>query len=176
MAQATTRIKASRKLGLAATPSLVGAQVSAGTASKGHPVYIDSSGYIAASVTASASSSTVVVAKASSAQIAGFLQEGMTASSTSNVGYTPAVPGVTFSAHITDEAGSPSSNATIAQTDLGATMAIGKVSGDSHYSLVKSDSTASVQSARVVELIDPVGTVNGRVGFVVREAWRQVDG
>lgn len=176
MAQAVIPIRPSKTMGLNSTPTLSAAQVSAGVAVVGDPVYIDSNGYLAASVTASASSSAVVVAKSASAQIAGFLGEAMAASSTNAVTYTPALPGVVFQANLTDEAGSPSSNATIAQTDLGATMAIGKANGDSVYSLVKSDSTASVQSAVVVGFIDAVGTAGGRVEFVVREAWRQLNG
>jgi hypothetical protein len=163
-------------MGLNSTPTRSVAQVSAGTAALGDPIYIDASGYLAASATTSASSSAVVVNASASAQIAGFLGEAMAASSTSDVTYTPALAGVIFQANLSDEAGSPSSNAAIAQTDLGANMAIGKVSGDSVYSLIKSDSTASVQSAIVVGFIDAVGTAAGRVEFVVREAWRQHNG
>ena len=99
MAQAVIPIRPSRSMGLNSTPTRSAAQVSAGTAVVGDPVYIDANGYVAASVTASASSSAVVVAASASAQIAGFLGEAMAASSTSDVTFTPALAGTIFQCH-----------------------------------------------------------------------------
>lgn len=173
MSTVTKRIEPHRRLGLSSTPSLQIAQAASLTAKKGAPVYIDSSGYIAASPTDSVSSNACVQAAATGA-IIGFLQEdgASDANNTTKVGVIPALPGMMFKGQLINSASG--SLTASAQTDVGAAMGLAKLSGDTHYGVDK-----GIQSSRdcvqVFELIDPVGTSGGQVGFVVRAGWRQLD-
>lgn len=170
MATVTKRIEPHRRLGLSSTPSIQAAQKASSSYVKGDPVYIDSSGYVAASPTASVSSSDAI--DTADADIFGFVQEdgANSASNTSKVGVTPALPGMTFKGQLIDT--TAASLASLAQTDLGAKMGLAKLSGDTHYGVDKG-TASSRDCVLVIELIDPVGTSGGQVGFVVRDTWNQ---
>ena len=168
MANVTKRIEHHRRLGLSSTPSIQAAQKASAAYKKGAPVYIDTNGYVAAAPIASVSSHSAIDTAAG--DIMGFAQEdgAASASNTSKVGVTPAVPGMMFKGQLIST--STGALATIAQTDLGAAMGLAKLSGDTHYGVDK-----GVASSRdcvvVMELIDAVGTVGGQVGFMVRDTW-----
>jgi hypothetical protein len=171
MATVTKRIEPHRRLGLSSTPSLQIAQKAGLTAKKGAPVYIDSSGYIASSLT---SGTNAEIEPAGSGYIVGFLEEDGASDSTntSKVGVVPALPGMMFKGQLIEV--TTGSLHAIAQTDLGANLGLGKISGDTHFGVV-GDPTSSKEAVKCVELIDPVGTAGGLVGFIVRAAWRQLD-
>ncbi len=168
MAVVTKRIEPHRRLGLSSTPSIQAAQVASAAYKKGDPVYISASGYVTASPVASVSSHSAIDTAAG--DITGFVQEdgANSASNTSKVGVTPALPGMMFKGQLIDT--TTGALATVAQTDLGANMGLAKLSGDTHYGVDKG--TASNRDCvQVLELIDAVGTSGGQVGFIVRDTW-----
>ena len=170
MATVTKRIEPHRRLGLSSTPILQIAQVASASYVKGAPVYIDSDGYLAASPTASVSSADAIDTAA--ADIFGFVAEdgANSASNTSKVAVIPALPGMIFKGQLIST--TSAALATSAQTDVGAAMGLAKLSGDTHYGVDKS-TASSRDCVLVVELIDPVGTSGGQVGFMVRDTWNQ---
>ncbi len=89
-----------------------------------------------------------------------------------------AAEGMEFIGHLISAA-SASSSAKLAQTDLGAQYPLGKQNSDTHWGLVKNGASsfavASHVYGTVTRLIDALSTVNGRVAFVIDEAWRQLD-
>jgi hypothetical protein len=135
---------------------------------KGAPVYIDGNGFLAPSTTASIGAHVGI--STATAIISGFAQEAGagSASNTSKVGMIPLVPGMTFKGQLIDTVAS--GLGTIEQTDLGAHMGLALLSGDTLYGVDKT-TTGSTDCLIVTELIDPVGTVGGMVGFVVRDTW-----
>lgn len=171
MAVVTKRIEPHRRLGLSSTPSIQAAQKASSSYKKGAPVYIDGSGYVAASPVASVSSHSAIDTAA--ADIVGFVQEdgANSASNTSKVGITPALPGMMFKGQLIDT--TTGALASLAQTDLGAAMGLAVLSGDTHYGVDKG-TASSRDCVLVVELIDAVGTSGGQVGFVVRDTWNQL--
>jgi len=173
MAQAKTRIMPFSHMGLSSTPRMVGPQKASSSYKQGAPVIVDANGYVASPSTTSstgASSKLTVVTKAK--KITGFVAEdgANSASKTSDVGLVRAQEGVEFIGHLIS-ATSPSSNAKVAQTDLGALYPLAKHASDSHWGICKQTSSissvASVVSGRVTRLIDDIGTVNGRVAFEI---------
>ena len=166
-------------MGLTSTPMINGPQKANSSYVIGAPVYIDASGYIAAaSTTASLGAGSTLTGI--SAAIAGFVAENGAASSskTSNVTVHAAVEGMEFIGHVISAA-SPSSNAKLAQTDLGAVMYLGLVdASDTHWGIVKHGASSFSANAKVevvvTRLIDAVSTVNGRVAFTIKDDWRQL--
>jgi hypothetical protein len=66
---------------------------------------------------------------------------------------------------------------TIAQTDLGAIFGLTKDAGNAFWYIDKDITTAATGAvAQITDLLDPVGTVNGRVGFKVLHAACQLAG
>jgi hypothetical protein len=171
MAVVTKRIEVHRRLGLNATPTMQIAQYATSTYVKGAPVYI-SGGYLVASPLDSVGTCSLIGTAAG--DISGFVQEDGAASGSdaSKVGMTPAIPEVTFKGQLIDSTGDSNAGAlaTIEQTDLGAHMGLGKCSGDTHLGVDKGIA-GSRDCVIVTELIDPVGTVGGLVGFVIRDTW-----
>jgi len=174
MATVTKRIEPHRRLGLSSTPTLQIAQAASLAAVKGAPVQI-TSGYINVCDTASVSSADQVKPAASGDYLLGFLQEdgAGSASNTSKVGVTPALPGMIFKGQLIDN--STGALVTLVQaTHLGAKAGLAKLSGDTHYGVDMSPAS-SADCVTVVELIDAIGTSGGQVGFVVNASWRQID-
>lgn len=181
MAQAKVRIMPFSHMGLSSTPSFVGKQKASSSYVAGAPVYIDGSGYIAAMTTTASQgvSSALTTAKKSASTMLGFVaQDGLnSASKTSDVGVHVALEGMEFIGHLIS-ATSASSNAKLAQTDLGANLPIAKHDSDTHWGICKQTSSISSASScatgTVTRLIDAVSTVNGRVAFVIEAAFRQL--
>jgi hypothetical protein len=173
MATVTKRIGPHRRLGLSSTPTIQAAQAASLSAVKGAPVQI-TSGYINVCDTASVSSSSQVKPHASGDLILGFLQEdgAGSASNTSKVGVIPAFNGMMFKGQLMDSSGA--ALVTLAQTHLGTSVGLGVLSGDTHYA-VDASPAASADCLTIVELIDPIGTVGGQVGFIVKALWRELD-
>jgi hypothetical protein len=171
MAAVTKRIAPHRRLGLSSTPSLRIAQKDGLTSIKGAPVRIDSSGFVASCITTGTHSE---IEGTATGHIIGFLQEDGASDSSNNskVGVTPALPGMMFKGQFV-EITTGSLKATV-QTAVGSKAGLAKLSGDTHFGVVITP-TASYDCVLILELIDPVGTVGGQVGFVVRAAWRQLD-
>jgi hypothetical protein len=66
---------------------------------------------------------------------------------------------------------------TIAQTDLGALFGLTKDAGNNFWYVDKDKTTAATGGCVVItDLIDPVGTLHGRVGFKVLHAAQQLSG
>lgn len=66
---------------------------------------------------------------------------------------------------------------TIAQTDLGAIFGLTKDAGNGFWYVDKDKTTAATGAcAQITDLIDPVGTLHGRVGFKVLHAAQQLSG
>jgi hypothetical protein len=162
-------------LGLNATPTLQVAQVTAASFKKGAPVYL-TGGYLNPTTTDSISSSHIAVT-AAAAVILGFVQEdgAADASNLSKVGVIPAVPGMIFKGQLISTTDSSSAGGlhAIEQAHLGTNVGLAVLDGDTHYG-VDVDLASSRDPVTIVELIDPVGTVGGQVGFVVRAGWRQM--
>ena len=169
---ATKKIMPHRTLGLNTHPVIVAAQGSADTFVAGDPVEFDS-GYVgAADVTAIASVGDCVDV---SAGIIGFAAEPATASSTAKVGVHVATPQTMFKGQLITSETTPAL-VTIAQTHLGATAAITKLDTDSVYAVdVGATAVAAEPLVKIVELIDPVGTSGGEVGFIVLQTGRNLD-
>jgi hypothetical protein len=172
MAVVTKRIEVHRRFGLSSTPTIQIAQVASLSAVKGAPVYVDSNGFIAPSTTETVGTCEMI--STVSRIIVGFLQEdgAGSAQNTSKVGVTPAVPGVTFKGQLIDSTGDSAAGAlaTIAQNDLFTLVGLGYCASDTHYGVDKGVA-GSRDCLMIVELIDPVGTVGGLVGFQVRDTW-----
>jgi hypothetical protein len=170
MAKVTKAISPHRRLGLSSTPSLQIAQVAGLVAKKGAPVYIDGNGFIASSL----ATGTEVMAVATGGLVLGFLQEdgASDSSNTSKVGVTPALPGMSFKGQLIEV--TTGSLHVIEQTDLGASGGLAKLSGDTHFGVNVVPGT-SRDVVVINELIDPVGTIGGLVGFYVRAEFRQMD-
>ena len=175
MATVTKRIQPHRRLGLSATPTIQIAQKSSASFVKGAPVYIDSTGYLAASPTDTLSSSHKAV-QSVAPEVLGFAQEDAESGNTSKVGVVPALPGMMFKGQAIDTTASSSAGAlgTIAQTHVGGVYGIAKLSADTHYA-IDLGMASNRSPALVLELLDPVSTVGGVVGFVIRTGWRQID-
>jgi hypothetical protein len=172
MASVTKRIEPHRRLGLSSTPTVQIAQKASSTYKKGAPVWIDSSGHLAATVTDSVSSNSCVQA-ANTGSIFGFMQEdGSSTTDTNKRAVTPALPGMLFKGQLVDS--TSGSLTASAQTDVGAAMGLCVLSGDTHYGVDKG-TASSRDCVNVIELIDAIGTCGGLVGFVVRAGWRQLD-
>jgi hypothetical protein len=169
---ATIKIRPHRRLGLNTTPTICAAQGSADTFVQGDPVEFDS-GYVgAADLTAIASVGDCVDV---SAGIIGFADMDATSSSTAKVNVTPALPGMMFKGQLITSETTPAL-VTIAQTHLGATAAITKLDTDSVYAVdIGATAVAAEPMVKIVELIDPVGTVGGEVGFIVLQTGRTLD-
>jgi hypothetical protein len=174
MAIVTKRIEPHRRLGLSSTPTIQAAQAASLAAIKGAPVQI-TSGYINVCDTASVSSSSQVKPAGTGDRILGFLQEdgAASASNTSKVGVTPALPGMVFKGQLINS--STGALVDLVQaTHLGAKYGLAKLSGDTHYG-VDANPASSADCVTIVELIDAIGTSGGQVGFVVNASWRQID-
>jgi hypothetical protein len=173
MPQVTKRIEPHRRLGLSSTPTIRHNQKASAAYIKGAPVYIDSNGFVAACTVDTVSANSCIKAAASQS-ILGFAQEAgaSSASDTSKVGVTPALPGMMFKGQLVDS----TSNAIVASqmTDVGANMGLCLISGDTMYGVDKGVAS-SRDCVQVLELIDDSGTTGGQVGFVVRAGWRQLD-
>jgi hypothetical protein len=66
---------------------------------------------------------------------------------------------------------------TIAQTDLGAIFGLTKDPGNSFWYVDKDKTTTALGACvTITDLIDPVGTLHGRVGFKVLHAAQQLSG
>jgi len=171
------RIEPHRRLGLSSTPTLRIAQKASSTFIKGAPVYIDSTGYITSTPVDTLTSSHSAV-QAAAAEILGFAQEAgaNSASDTSLVGVTPALPGMLFKGQMMSTTDSSNSGAlkTTTQTMIGGNYGLAKLSGDTNYG-IDADLASSRDAVTVVEAIDAIGTSGGLMGFVVRAGWRQLD-
>ena len=174
MATVNIPIRPSTRTGLVSTPGAAGEQKTSAVVIRGNPIRIDSTGYLIASGTASGSSSALVVNTVSSGQIAGFLQKGMTSTSTAVVEYVVAQEGMVFEGTLVND--TSASSAAVAQTDIGAGMGLALISGDTLYGVNKGEGSSTLQCVLIVGLIDPIGTANGRVQFVINEGWRQRSG
>lgn len=178
MAQTPMKLRPCSKMGLTSTPMIVGPQKASASYVAGAPVYIDASGYIAAA-SASASLGAGSVVSGVTVAIAGFVAEAgaASASSTADVGVHVAAEGVEFIGHLISAA-SASSNAKLAQTDLGAVMYLAKQNADTHWGVIKHGSSSFAAASHVdvvvTRLIDAVSTVNGRVAFTIKSDWRQL--
>jgi hypothetical protein len=173
MAQAKTRIMPFSHMGLSSTPKLVGPQKANSNYKQGAPVIVDANGYVASpSTTASTGVGGKLTVVTQATKITGFVdQDGAaSASKTSDVGVHRAQEGMEFVGHLIS-ATSPSSNAKVAQTDLGARYPLAKHASDTHWGICKQTasivSVANVVSGRVTRLIDDTSTVNGRVAFEI---------
>jgi hypothetical protein len=166
-------IIASKSLGLNPPPMLACAQKANSTYVRGAPVYLDTNGYLAATGVDTVGSDSCVKA-AASAKIVGFVAEAGAASSsdTTAVAYHAAIEAQLFEGNLID--GTASSNAhTLAQTDVGGAYGLCKPTGETHYG-VDAGAASSRDCVTVVDLVDAIGTVNGRVQFIVRASWRQL--
>jgi hypothetical protein len=73
--------------------------------------------------------------------------------------------------------GNDNDQAKIAQTDLGAIFGLTKDLGNMFWYIDKAKTTAAAGAvAQITDLLDPVGTLNGRVGFKVLHAACQLAG
>ena len=170
--QAKIRIGGSKVIGTGVIPSWYTAQKSSAASVSGAPVKV-ASGYVQATSTAAsqgASSKLTVV----TGKIAGFLEDPCTASTTANVGIARATDNTVFQANVI-AATSASSNAKLAQAQVGEAYPIGKHASDTHWGVVVSTSSissvASRKPARIRKLIDAASTVNGRVEFTIEESF-----
>ena len=167
------RIQPGRRLGLSATPIISVRQVASCAVLTGAPVYIDGNGFLAAWPTDSVTSDLNLKPVASN-QGCGFAAApgANSASDTSLLPFYPLLDGLIMVANLVDGTDG-SNNHTLAQTDLDALACPTLIDGETLYAL-NLDTTGSRDAARIVELIDPIGTVNGRVGFVIRETYKQL--
>jgi len=173
MATVVKRIEPHRRLGLSSTPSMQIAQASGLAAVKGAPIYIDSSGNIASTLTSGGATGYAVTTVASGALIAGFLQED-TASDTTKpkISFTPSLPGMMFKGQLVES--TTGSLHVLAQTDVGSSGGLIRFSGDTHFG-VNTTPGSSQACVMITELLDDIGTTGGMVGFVVRASFRQLD-
>ena len=171
MATVTKAISPHRRLGLSSTPSMRIEQTTGFTAKKGAPVYIDSSGQIASSVSTGGSTGYQIEGP-SSGLIVGFLTEDGASGLSNKIGFVPALPGMMFKGQLCET--TTGSLHVLAQTDVGASAGLVRFSGDTHFG-VNVTPHASKECVKIVELIDDVGTTGGMVGFVVHATWRQLD-
>jgi hypothetical protein len=144
------------------------AQASGLTAVKGAPVYINSSGQIASTPsTGTAPATTENVA--SGGVILGFLQEdgASDSSNTSKVGVNVALPGMMFKGQLVTS----SALAVTAQTHVGASGGLARISGDTHWGV---STNPADYCLFITELVDPIGTCGGLVGFVIRNSYLQM--
>ncbi len=171
MALVNIKIRPHRRLGLNATPTIRAAQASGGTFVQGAPVNIQS-GYITAMATQSV---TTGVAVDVSTGMLGIADEPATSGSVAKLCVTPALPGMMFRGQlITSE--TSAALVAIAQTHLGAIASLTLVTSDTHYGVdIGATAIAAEPCAKIVELIDAVGTSGGEVGFVFLQAVRHLD-
>ena len=178
MAQTPTRLRPYSRMGLTSTPMIVGRQKANSTYVIGAPVFLDGSGYVAAATVAASLGAGNVVSGVTVA-IAGFVAENGAASSsdTTNVTVHAAVEGMEFIGHVISAA-SASSNAKLAQTDVGAVMFLAKQNSDTHWGVIKHGNSSFAAGTHVdvvvTRLVDAASTVNGRVAFMIKDDWRQL--
>lgn len=146
-------IQVARRRGLYATPLYTGPEGASQTFKKGAPL-IYSSGYLIIAASAPIDTGDAIV---------GFSTEPGHNGSAGQYDVTYAVAGgphVTFIGLLIDKV---AESHVLAQTDLGAAYAI-DVDANGYWYLDENNTTNPV--ARIIKLIDPVGTTNGRVEFV----------
>jgi len=168
-------IRPGRCLGLSAHPMMATRQVTACAVVKGQPVYIDGNGFLDAWPSDSVTSD-LNLQVAASAQGAGIAASpgAAVAGVTDELPFYPILEGLIFEGNLVDgtDLVGPN-NHTLAQTDLGELCCPTLIDGETQWA-VNIDVTGSRDCARIVELIDPIGTVNGRVGFQFRQSFRQL--
>ena len=172
MALVTIKLRPHRKLGMNATPTIREAQASAGTFVQGAPVNFQS-GYIAACATQAVAGNGAAVDV--STGVLGIADEPAASSDVSKVNVTPALPGQMFRGQlITSE--TTAALVTLAQTHIGALAALTLVTSDTHYGVdIGATAIGAEPCVKIVELIDPIGTSGGEVGFVFLQGVRHLD-
>lgn len=170
MAQAKLRIIPGQKEGMASTPRIVLPQKSSAAFVAGAPVKVSAGTLVACSVTASkgTSSNLSELKKSSINNILGFADGSAAASSTGSIGVVPIREGMHFIGNLIH--GTQSSAKAAAANLMTSVVRLAKVtSGDTHYGWARdaaskfTSSGASIVQGKIVELIDPASTVNGRV-------------
>lgn len=154
MSAARYAIRAGRRLGLNATPGMVGLEAATQTFVKGAVLIDNGSGYLAEG-------------GANPTGILGIADEDAHndgAAGTSKIAFTPAIPNVLFEASL-DQASALGTYVSL-QTDLWAEYGITEDASGIWY--VDVDKTGATGRFRIVEFIDAVGSTFTRVlGFFV---------
>lgn len=163
------RILPHRRLGLSSTPTAGNAEGDNQTFNKGDPIQI-ASGYVKAMSTVSVNSNTAIK---KSQKIAGFVaRDGKNNTNNPRAPFVPALPDVVFKGYLVHNT---KSSAKIAQAQVGTSYPLVKIQNDSYFGVAidSTKSNASVDThVKVVELLDAIDTVNGRVGFIVDDSHR----
>lgn len=145
-------IHASQRQGLMSTPIYNGPEGSSQTFKRGAPL-VYSSGYLVVATTPIDTGDAIV----------GFaLRDGANDTAHSTLPYVPALPHMVFEGVLSNAS---TGTHTSAQTDQGLTFAIDTDTSTKAWALDFSNTTNP--SALVIALVDPIGTVDGRVRFVV---------
>lgn len=147
-------ISPSRRAGLISTPLYHGAEAASQTFKKGAPLVLDANGRLAVSPTSTPVTDVII----------GFASEdghnGTAGQYT--MGYVPALPHILFEGVLED---ATNFDHALAQVNLGMIHAIYTDATTGAWFLDENDSANGL--ATIVELVSPIGTVRGRVRFIV---------
>src|ERR1043166_4989332 len=147
-------ISPSRRLGLNTTPLYSGPLGASQSFKKGAPL-IYTSGYLVVAASAPIDTDDNIV---------GFAAEDATSGSAGvyTMHYVPAIPGVIFEGTLED---ATNFDHALVATNLGLSYVIDTDTSSKAWFLDENTTTKGI--AKIIELVDPIGTVRGKARFVV---------
>jgi hypothetical protein len=124
-------------------------------------------------LTANGTPKTLVLPTAPPNQPAAVIIPGGAPPNDGSIGFVVAVDGNIFLGVLGD--GADNTLAVLAQAQLGTVMGLTKDAGNNFWYVDRTKTTAATGAAvEILELVDPIGTLNGRVAFRVLKAVQQL--